>query len=1431
MGTTRRFLRNMDKVTLSNIGKAATLQKVVSTVTAMGFVLQPMAAMASTITRADAPNTNLANGAVTNIWAEKVVGDVAVNRFAKFQLDANNIANMYFKQSSTGAEAGNLVNFVNSRIDINGTVNAIKGSSVGGNLFFLSKDGMAVGKTGVINAGALYVAAPTSAAYSKYQSEANLKKLVDIKGSEGFASIPINASGTITVLGKVNAVNEVQLRAAKIGVGKNVSGEAVDGVAAGATAAGAALTTGVVNFIDLVNVKDTAGKTTVDAGLTGTLTASKDPASGDIVLAASADTVNTDTGFASALGSGVNGDTVQAVVDVAKYATITAQDGNIEITADASNDKGFLKKAASTSVAELFGGKVSKVEAKINIDGTLEAKSINIAANAENSYEKDSWTNVGTISGVLADSAMGLIPVEQLGDAKDKIDIAFAKLASNAEVNVGADASLTATGANKFEAEPDEDTGMLKGGALNISATSKLKAEIGAEVEAPDAPAEAAGGKAVTAPVSNKKNKNSLSSVLPSAGIAVADTENNASVIVKGNLQSDGDTNVSAHAINEVEAEAGVSTIENESGSAGSLVNAAVTVAKIKNAAKVELNGATTNVSGGELNAAAMAQNSVTTTAVAETDKDALASTAVNVTDARSSADLIIGGKVTAEKLNFTADNTVSNEIQAATQVGQSRFQTKSNLSGGALKAILGSVNSQKAKNNSKVNGGLGSYITAGAAVNIVDEANSAKVTIQKGAQLTAAASGVDAEDNPVNTINISANNTIEDSFMSATAVVNNFGGNKGNTTTSGNVSTGTSTGTALLASVGLLQADMDNSAQVVIEGKDSATKAPVIKGANIAIDAKSSFEYDRLKAMWENVKEDWEDKVTDGAAKTLYDKLDAKIRGHKDGDLDDALDIADFISTAQELKEIPETLTDFKDALLGFADASHYTNFHTSASTAGGNALGGANKNEAQLGITGSINLNSIKNNAQVIVGKGAKIDASVTDNNNNVTKGELNISATAKQHDVALNGKTKYFIPTISNTSGASTAIGGSVGVHDADVNSLVVVGEGARLSGNDVSLKAENDLQHTAITFGGGKAANQGITGMFAYMEGQSNSIISVDDEASISAAQKVALDANNNTTISNIIFDRTSAGGTAMGASIGIVDYKVNNIAAVADNDSDAKDDERDEVSNLRQLVYDQLAGKDDAGAQAEGLNVHLGAKAPKLQGSVAAGELTINAETSGTITGVSVAGTTSGANQTGSVGASGSNGKGFKLPAQLSGAGSGSVNLVQGNTAALLEGVQVEAADEQNTVSVSAADKSMIGAYSGAAALKKQGAGNSSKFGGTLAGAVAYNGVKTGVTAQIKDAAITDAQSITNLAAREGAVVAAGLALGVDTATTGGATSVNAGVSASVNEINNSTHAVMNNVKTSTSGGGQNRYCQYCPKQRYPGGWRHYGAIC
>ena len=1439
MGITRRFLRNMDKVTLSNLGKAATLQKVVSTVTAMGFVLQPVAAMAQTVINPVKGGATVeTNGHVTNVWAGTVVNDVALNVFKQFDVGANDIANMYFKEKDGSTEASNLVNMVGSRININGTVNAIRNKKIGGNLYFLSSDGIAVGAGGVVNAGTLTLMTPSDRFMKTAMAAAgtdgvltdatnavinifddNYKVDVDtfknsylINNWNKFQKMEIamNKSGTITVNGTINTIDGIRMKAAHINIGKELDSNGK--IIKNATAK-AVLNSGIVDFKDIVNIKGTNNQAAVSAGLGNDLKAEV-TGDGNIVLAAVADTVNHFDDYAGAMSINAEGNnTVQATVDIgnAELNVENATAGTIDITATAtsgSGEGGILGvDIASTNAADILGGKIKKTEAIINIDGNLTADNINVAANAENSFEKDSLTEVGGLIGKVTELGGGLIPFgEQAGIVTDNVKIGYAKLASNAEVNIGSGANLTATGNDTLGKANDD--GLREGGALNISAISKLSAEVGAEVEGTEGGAGQGKAAGAVTPAGGSKKTNSLSKVMPGAGVSVVETDNNASVTVAGNLNSNGDANVSAHALSEVEAEAGVATIDSAAGS--QYVNAAVVVANIDNTSRVVLNG-TTQVSG-ELNALAAAKNEVTTTATAETTKDSLVSTAINVTNAASTADLTVGGNVTAGKMNIAADNTISNEIQAATQVGKSRFQTKSQMSGGTLNAILGKT---KNKGKSAKVDKIGQYISAGAAVNIVDEANSAKVTVQKGAQLTATDSGVD-DGKAVDTINISANNTIEDSFMSATSVVNNYATKKGTTSSGGTSSTGT-TQTAALASVGFLQADMDNSAQVVIEGSgDQGTGAPVIKGANVNINANSAFEYDRLGSMIDSLQEDYGDivekyKEVPGLLTAWKDALAKSGEYLSNPSVDGAMNVAEAFQNAVDtisLKYadtamgVPDDLQTLMDDLLAFADVSNYTNFYTAASTAGGSVLGTTSgKEQAQVSLAGSININSIKNNAQVVVGKGADIEASVTDANNKVTKGELNISAAAKQHDVALNGKTKYFIPTISNTGGGATAIGGSVGVHDADVNSLVVVGEGARLSGKDVSLKAENDLQHTAITFGGGKATNQGITGMFAYMEGQSNSIISVDDEASISAAQKAALAANNNTTISNIIFDRTSAGGTAMGASIGIVDYKVNNIAAVADNDSDAKDENRDEVSNLRQLVYEQLSGKDKAGAQTEGLNAHLGTKATQLQGSVTADELAINAETSGTITGVSVAGTTSGANQMGSVGASGSGGKGFKLPAQLSGAGSGSVNLVQGNTAALLEGVQVKAADKQNTVSVSAADKSMIGAYSGAAALKKQGAGNSSKFGGTLAGAVAYNGVKTGVTAQIKDAVITDAQSITNLAAREGAVVAAGLALGVDTATTGGATSVNAGVSASVNEINSGTHAVMNNVTT------------------------------
>ena len=79
MKVNRKFLRSAERLSLSAIAKDSAAQKIVSAVTAIGFVMQPVAALASTITRTDgSPNVSFNNG-VADVFAGKVVGDVAIN--------------------------------------------------------------------------------------------------------------------------------------------------------------------------------------------------------------------------------------------------------------------------------------------------------------------------------------------------------------------------------------------------------------------------------------------------------------------------------------------------------------------------------------------------------------------------------------------------------------------------------------------------------------------------------------------------------------------------------------------------------------------------------------------------------------------------------------------------------------------------------------------------------------------------------------------------------------------------------------------------------------------------------------------------------------------------------------------------------------------------------------------------------------------------------------------------------------------------------------------------------------------------------------------------------------------------------------------------------------------------------------------------------
>lgn len=639
MKVNRKFLRSAERLSLSAIAKDSAAQKIVSAVTAIGFVMQPVAALASTITRADKPDVNLATSPVTKIFAENVFGNVAINKFDKFQLDANHIANMYFGMSETSNSAANLVNFVDSRIDINGTVNAIQNKKIDGNLFFFSSDGMAVGKTGVINAGALYVATPTSTKFDEYKKLDNEDKFNTIIKDEGFAQIPINASGTISVLGKVNAVNAVNLRAAKIGVGKNVSGEAFDGVAADATVTepGASIRTGVVDFKDIVNVGN------ANSGLTDDALIAEQTGSGDIVLAAYNnynDNYSVTDDFSKIAGESVN-----AELTVAKDAVVKAA-GNAKLSAQALNNVLKENYTPSTATNSHLYGQIVTTNATVNVDGTVEAKQVDITADAKNRY-------ISAESSVLnASNATSNI----VGALTANLDASYAVLNSKAEVNVGKDAVINATDSDTVGSD-----GKVVKPALNIKANSSVEAGAGAST---------ALLKAMNVAGTN---------IIPAAAVTYSKTNNEAAVNIDGTLKSKGGASVTALADSKVNSEAKATTMDvSENPNLGD-VALNITTGDNKSSVTIGKTAQMTELQK-DVNIEAKSVNSVITKAEVSTGEKAVVATAINVTDYDSKADVNINGNVSSKEgsLAINAENVLTdNTVIANNAMGSSAFMKK----------------------------------------------------------------------------------------------------------------------------------------------------------------------------------------------------------------------------------------------------------------------------------------------------------------------------------------------------------------------------------------------------------------------------------------------------------------------------------------------------------------------------------------------------------------------------------------------------------------------------------------------------------------------------------------------------------------------------------------------------------------------------------
>lgn len=1249
MSISRKFQRSKSKYTLS--------QKIISAVTAAGFIMQPIAGFAHNIVASNDFGTKVeTNGKVTDIWAGKVVGNTAINKFDKFGLNANEIANMYFGQTQASHDADNLVNFVNDRIDINGTVNAIKGSEIGGNLFFLSKEGMAVGKSGVINTGSLYVMTPTPDFMEAVQTvgteapaeDANkylgyITNITDPTKANAWEIIPVNTSGTITVLGKVNATNEVQMRAAKIGVGKNVSGELTDDegtviMEADAANKEAYIKTGITNFADIVNIKNADGTASItESGLTGDLQATQ-TGSGDIVLSAYVDASNDKNEIEKlpVIGGTTLGTTAESVentfteqefaasVDI--YGEVNAT-GKADISATAINSNADFDetlndyKANNNDVAQL-----ATVKADVNIGGTVKAADdVNIKAEAVNRYVD----NTGGFAKALSVGISSGTPLTG--------DVAYSVLDTEANVNV-------ASGAN-VESE---------NGSVDIDAKAETLAASAASTTG--LKFKAAGGL--------------TGANVPATAVVYTGVENKANVTVEGNIEAGKDISIDADADMKVEA-------DNKMSLKGKMANqfvVGVTVAGAENSASVDIKGSGNKVSAGnDLSVNAKADSDFTSNTSIKAPEASAITVAVNVTDFNSNANVNVDTDLTAgNNLNVEADNTiVSDNVNAETKLGSNKYisaatQVVTTNAEGKITEVKNFINGLKTKLGFEAGGSddiktqlqLSEILKAGATVTYSGQEHKSSVNIGKNSSLTAQ-NGM---------LGVNAKTLIEDAHIAATGTTYSY-------------NDAYPAGATLNASV--LVNNMDNSSSVVVADRDAASTEPALSGkTGVDVNASVRFEYNRIQNMIQDVKDAYNQIETataslNGAIKTDFDNFlkdlktqistwesafatanetlatsdsgvlsigEAATAGYNVlnalNNLNTMLDSTSGSEVADATKASIQGASDLLSSALAFIDPNSYGNFAASSASKGssGNQSTVGGHIPSAINGAGTVIVNNVDTVSKVEIGSNTGI----------ASDRDVNINAESFMKDVTLGGLNAM---PITNSGGGTTAsIGATVNYSDFNTDTVVAVNNGASITGGNINIAGSNVIDHVSVAGSAGvgpsgETQSGGIVlnGMLSFVNGSSDILTVVDDGASLTAKQNeytetvkdeetgtdkeikkytegnISITGHNNSNIVNVAAGLNfGTGSGAVGVGLAYTDFAVKNVAGVAD------------VAGQIKNLY---SSKDDDGkvtvdnskvAELDGELNNTYTASSDTKGSISAYGFNVDAATDGSIQSVSAA---------------------------------------------------------------------------------------------------------------------------------------------------------------------------------------------------------------
>ena len=1073
-------------------------------IAAFGTLADVLPARASEITPAAGwSHTSVKNNAGRyDISTDKFINanKTGINHFEKFNLSAGNIANLHFDNGNISADR--LVNFVNQKINVDGTLNAVKNGKVGGDLIFVSPLGMAVGTTGVINAGSLTAVAPKKGTYEEWVNY--LGKDMELEGTFNDAfwtnlesgNVPLNPDAVITVAGSINAGNRIALAASNVFIEQ-----------------GAQLKTGIDDFASLVNITDESGAVSVSSGLAESeLGFTVDESSGDIILFARADETFSDDADIPDAGDGtpLTAD-IHASVSVAEGASVSAKK-DVVIRAEAGNaeydtvNKAWVESDALDTHA---------VAAGVVINGAVTAGGdIDAQAYAHNWVDHSFGFNLQTIAEQVTGGWMGAL-------AQSTFE--YVDMAADAVLKVGSSAVLTA------------------GSDIRLDAASILNLKVG----------DTTAWKGYYNPLPD-----SSSQYIPVVAAAVGLAEASSSVTVEGTLLAGEDVRV--RATTAFDADLGtIATVQKTDSAQASFVYAdfdsssEVTIAESAEIGAVEGKTQLANV---EISADTI--NRVETSAETYVSSAGSVALAVNVTefDSNSEVNMLSGIDVPANSISIASSNTAETiDILSRTTVGDNGILQK--IQNKVSDLVFGQIAAFAGEHGHNVDGTVTTdSFNGGGAIAVLVNSQSSKTLIDAG----------DEELNALNELSLSSNTTIEDHHYEATtkAVIDE---STGNTQTdkqgalavlvaSNSSGRDTASSELVIADESTLSAE---NGSVSLSSTVDITKDRAEFLVNQLNEA-----WDMFAAYFED--EAYEEELAEFEAqkKQMTTAFEAVTKGSDSLEnfkqlIDAMADFASFLSATfgvagEAAGGIAEGALEIGYSILDIVSPARWTNAYVSAGGVTSKAQ------DTVLSVSGSVAVvNQTATNA-VTIGRGTSITAggdisiAADSANENIVMGGFldnffGVPLPTRDNAKALGASVAYQGLSTNNSLVVKEGVALTAGLKPTDA------------AAGDISLVASDALDAVAIA--GAAGANGGGTsfsGLVAVTNAEGSNNLQVDDEANFQAQNDLAIQALRNDSLQTIagslgVTTGEDGGAVAVGVGLAVNLGGVENLLEIKDND--------------------------------------------------------------------------------------------------------------------------------------------------------------------------------------------------------------------------------------------------------------------------------------